>query len=312
MDCLYKFITGQMEAFEKNKRAPSIYTIFSSIFYVSVGMAIKKLRDVPPCEILFFRSIICFFANLALLKVSNTPTYATTNKLHFMIMFRILFGTLAHFCYYQAISMMNLSDAMAIFLTTPIVTTLLASVILKESLQKQIIVSILVSFAGILLIVKPPFLMEAIGLSESAAELSVAGLIICAVFALFESLTNLVIKSIGKQISVLAVIQYVYIAGILFNSTLMVIRDEFNPNVYTVEKFGWIFTLSILNFLAQLIYNRALQLGKTSEVVPITYSQVVMSFLVDIVVFSKEISLLSVVGAFMIIGGNYSIIMQKK
>lgn len=97
-------------------------------------MAIKKLKDIPPCEILFFRSVICFLANFALLNVSNTPTYATTKKLHFMIMFRVLFGTLAHFSYYQAISMMNLSDAMAIFLTTPIVTTLMASVFLKEAL----------------------------------------------------------------------------------------------------------------------------------------------------------------------------------
>jgi len=94
--------------------------------------------------------------------------------------------------------MMNLSDAMAIFLTTPIVTTVLAAIFLKEGLQKQIILSILVSFVGILLIVKPPFILNALGFSDTVSELTVAGLIICAVFALFESMTNLVIKALGK------------------------------------------------------------------------------------------------------------------
>ena len=89
---------------------------------------------------------------------------------------------------------------------------------------------------------------------------------------------------------------------------LMVARDEFRLEAYDSTTFAWIFALAILNFLAQLIYNRALQLGKTSEVVPITYSQVVMSFIVDTVVFSKDLSMLSVLGAVMIIGGNYSII----
>lgn len=117
-----------------------------------------------------------------------------------MVMFRCFFGTLAHFCYYQAISMMNLSDAMAIFLTTPIVTTILASIFLSEGFQKAVLASIIVSFIGILLIVKPPFIFNALGIgnSSSSSELSVVGLIICAVFAIFESATNLVIKALGR------------------------------------------------------------------------------------------------------------------
>jgi drug/metabolite transporter (DMT)-like permease len=195
-----------MSVFEKNNRAPSIYTIMSSTFYVAVGLAIKKIKGIPASEILFFRSVICYIANYALIRLNKVPIYAPTDKLHFMVMFRCLFGTIAHFCYYQAISMMNLSDAMAIFLTTPIVTTVLAAVFLKEGLKKEIIFSILVSFLGILLIVKPPFILKALGFSNVISELTVVGLVVCAVFALFESLTNLVIKALGKQMSVLSVI----------------------------------------------------------------------------------------------------------
>lgn len=163
-------------------------------------MAIKKLKSVPATEILFFRSVICYISNYFLIKINNVSVYTPTKKLHFMVMFRCFFGTLAHFCYYQAISMMNLSDAMAIFLTTPIVTTILASIFLSEGFQKAVLASIIVSFIGILLIVKPPFIFNALGIgnSSSSSELSVVGLIICAVFAIFESATNLVIKALGR------------------------------------------------------------------------------------------------------------------
>ncbi len=55
---------------------------------------------------------------------------------------------------------MNLSDAVAIFLTSPIWTSILAGLMIKEEkLDSTIIITILVSFCGILLIVKPHFIM---------------------------------------------------------------------------------------------------------------------------------------------------------
>ena len=64
---------------------------------------------------------------------------------------------------------MNLSDAIAIFLTSPIWTSILAGIFIKEEkLDKSIFITILVSFFGILLIVKPAFLMEKLGLSNGA------------------------------------------------------------------------------------------------------------------------------------------------
>lgn len=162
-------------------------------------------------------------ANWFLMYYNKAEPYAPTVKLHNMVFFRCVFGTLAHFCYYLAISIMQLSDAVAIFLTTPIWTTLMASVILKEKMKSAIFISIIVSFFGILLIVKPPFLFSMILDMPVPASggVSLAGITVCFVFSFFESATNLVIKGIGKQMNVLSVIQYVYTAGVMFNGLLL-------------------------------------------------------------------------------------------
>jgi len=100
MEYIFNKITNGMNVFEKNKAAPSIYTLCSSTFYVAVGLAIKKIKGIPASEILFFRSVICYIANYFLIKLNKVPIYTPTDKLHFMVMFRCFFGTIAHFCYY--------------------------------------------------------------------------------------------------------------------------------------------------------------------------------------------------------------------
>lgn len=63
----------------------------------------------------------------------------------------------ATICFFSAIELMPLAEATAITFTSPMITALLAAIILKEPAGRTTIVASVVAFAGVLLILRPNF-----------------------------------------------------------------------------------------------------------------------------------------------------------
>lgn len=64
---------------------------------------------------------------------------------------------LATICFFSAIALMPLAEATAITFTSPMITALLAAVILKEPAGRSTIIASVVAFVGVLLILRPNF-----------------------------------------------------------------------------------------------------------------------------------------------------------
>ena len=64
---------------------------------------------------------------------------------------------IATICFFSAITLMPLAEATAITFTSPMITALLAAVILKEPVGKATIMASVIAFAGVLLILRPNF-----------------------------------------------------------------------------------------------------------------------------------------------------------
>lgn len=108
---VYYRITSKIERFEENSKSPAIYALVGSFFYVMVGLCVKKLDGIPPTQILYFRCIFSMIINSAVIKVGKHEVYPKDKGMFKLLIMRSIFGGLAHICYYQAISMLNLSDA---------------------------------------------------------------------------------------------------------------------------------------------------------------------------------------------------------
>jgi drug/metabolite transporter (DMT)-like permease len=63
----------------------------------------------------------------------------------------------ATICFFSAVFLMPLAEATAITFTSPMITALLAAIILKESAGRATITASLVAFCGVLLILRPNF-----------------------------------------------------------------------------------------------------------------------------------------------------------
>jgi len=72
-----------------------------------------------------------------------------------------------------------------------------------------------------------------------------------------------------------------------------------------------IFVMYIMGWLGQLLMSKALQIEVAGRVTLINYSQIVMLFISDVVIFKYKVNYVDVLGTVMIIGCNFTIALLK-
>ncbi len=129
--------------------------IIASILWGLAGILAKMISGMPVQSIIFYRvafASIIFF--IALLISGNLNIIKLGDKKCFLLLFAILqTGTMmAYF-----VSLLNASVSVAVLLlyTAPVYVTLFSPWLLKESSTKKGIIALVLSFAGVVLIVDP-------------------------------------------------------------------------------------------------------------------------------------------------------------
>ena len=109
-------------------------------------------EDMSALEIVFFRNLIGVLIILYALK--HTAPKLTGGKFHLLII-RGVFGFLAMILFFYTITVIPLGEAITLNKTSPLFGTVLAFYLLKEHLNIQTVVALLIGFLGIVLITKP-------------------------------------------------------------------------------------------------------------------------------------------------------------
>ena len=100
----------------------------------------------------FYRNILGIMIILYSLK--RIPVSLNTSKLHLLFM-RGLFGALAMMFFFYTIANIPLGEAVILNKTSPFFVTILAFYLIKESINKYTIFSLIIGFVGIVLVIKP-------------------------------------------------------------------------------------------------------------------------------------------------------------
>ena len=147
--------------------------ITAAILWSLVGIIVKNIHGMSAQSIIFYRvgfAFIIFFASL--LVSGNLNIVKLHEKKSYIILFSILqIATMV--CYF--ISIMNASVSIAVLLlsTAPIYITIFSPWLLKEKIRKGGIIALVISIAGILLIVDPgklDFKLSSIGILAGIAS----------------------------------------------------------------------------------------------------------------------------------------------
>ncbi|APW66025.1 EamA family transporter [Poseidonibacter parvus] len=130
-----------------------LFMLFSA-FFGALNSAVAKVlsQSMDPIEIVFYRNLLGVLIILYTLK--KLPVSINISKLHLLFL-RGLFGTIAMLFFFYTIATIPLGEAIILNKTSPFFVTILAFYLMKESINFNTFIALIIGFVGLVLIIKP-------------------------------------------------------------------------------------------------------------------------------------------------------------
>ena len=257
------------------KKNNVLLQIISSFFFAILGMQIKFLSESLSIEgIVFYRCFLGTIFTLLIIyfkKDSAKLIYTQNMAIQFL---RAFFGTIAMFFGYSALTFIPIAQASVISFTKVFFVSLLASLILKENLNKTILISAIAGFTGILIIVEPNGFDNIYGSAFAIiSSVFVACGIICSSF-------------LSRKNKTLTIIFYhsfysTLICTLFFYSKIPILNGN---------EIISILLITVTAMIGQFFNTESYRFGKTSIIVLLGYSRIIFSFVLGFVFLSEELN----------------------
>ena len=284
------------------------YMLYASVLFAFMGAAAKELSDsMSSVEVVFFRNIFGVF--LILISIYNSPLKQMGGKF-WLLVFRGMAGFIALLFFFYNIAEISLGEAMTFSKTSTIFTAIIAYFLLKEKLGIKGWLGVFVGFIGIVFITefdgssleKTDYLGILSGVGAALAYTSVREL-----RNYYDSraivLSFMTIGTIGPLILMI-------ISSFYSNESL-----DFMLGTFVMPQANdWIYIilLGIFATLAQIYMTKAYSFAKAGIIGTISYSNIVFSIILGLILGDSFPSFLIVLGILLIIFSGFLVSGKKE
>ena len=291
------------ETSEKEDGSKSVFDIVNKLPYIGLFMALlssllfslssvvmKKMEAFSFGEFAMTQNIALLVLTIPPLAYCKAPVLPKNNKLYLFL--RSIFGVASYFFLFHAFMHLPLGDATVILSSTPVFVTIFGRIFLQEPCDLPRAFVILLTTVGLVLVAQPPFLFGDASNGETLQWKGVASALACNI--------------IGSSIYILLrVLQDIHVLTILLSTSIVGFAITV-PIVYFVgfssaflrwENIWKISGMSVLIFSTQLLKTKALQLEEAGPVAILSSSNVAFSFLLQYLLFGEDLSIMSLIGA---------------
>lgn len=254
----------------------------------SVGFSIMALcvklasQNLPSLEIVFFRSLIGSVMISAVLWKKNLSLWGQNRVL---MTLRGLMGFIALSLHFYTIEHLPLGTAVMLNYTGPIFAAIFAVVLLKERLSPLLGSMILISFAGVYLLV---------GADVQALDFTVFLGLLSAVFV---GIVYVLIRAIHDRESVFTIIFYFTLVSTVGSVFYLPFGFKWPDTAEWLLLLG----VGIGSFYGQMWFTLSLRKAPTALVSPFAYLTPLLSFVYGLVFFQERLTTISILGAVLII-----------
>lgn len=186
--------------------------------------------------------------------------------------------------YAYALHYLGLAPTNALFITFPIIVTVLSVPILGETVGWRRWLAVIGGFIGTLLIIKPGF-----GVFHPAALIA---LLAALMFALYNTLTRLA----SRQDSSASAVLYFGLVGFVASS----LSAPFHWQPPSGEQIAWLLTISTTGIIGHYLLIRSLALAPATLLQPFNYTILLWALLLGWLLFGEVLDGLSLAGAALI------------
>jgi drug/metabolite transporter (DMT)-like permease len=253
----------------------------SALLFAGVGALVKAASTNLPTEVIvFFRNAVAMAFLLPWLKIRHRNLSLKTScpQLHLL---RAAAGLSAMYCFFIALKLLRLADAMLLCYTLPIFIPIIEWCWLKEPVSRQTKIAVIVGFIGIALVLKPGF-----GLFQAAGLVGLAS-------GLLAALAIVGIRRMTATEPVVRVVFYFTVFGTLVSAVPLAWAWK-NPDGPIL----WVLcAMGVLAIMAQMCLTKGYSLAPAGQVGPFNYGNVVFAALLGWIFWDETLDGLTLAGA---------------
>ncbi len=199
-------------------------------------------------------------------------------------------------CFFWAISLMPLADALAIVFVSPLVVTALSPWLLGETVGLRRWSAVVVGFIGACIIIRPGPEM----FSSGALLALAAGTL----YALYLIATRRLAGSAPPMITLF----YTALVGALLLSLIV----PFTWTTPNLEQIGWMASLGLIAAVGHFLVIKAFQMAPASLLAPYGYSEIVMATVVGYLIFGDFPDYWSWIGVSIVIASGIYVSIRER
>jgi len=272
----------------------------SAFFFSLMSLLVKQLGErLPSQEVVMARALVGAVLSYAMVRHARLSPWGVNRRVLF---WRGLFGFGALSCYFFALTRLPIAEATVIQFTSPIWTSALAAVVLKERVGKQLALCGAVSLVGVLLVARPGFLF-----GSSSAGLDPVGLGVALLGSLLTAAAYVSVRQASKTDDPLVIVFYfAWIAVLLGVPTAA-------PVLILPQGWEWamLATVGVATQIAQVFLTRGLKLETAGRASSVGYAQIVFATGWGAIFFAELPDLLAGAGALLIVVSTITLAMTQ-
>ncbi|MDP6786393.1 MAG: DMT family transporter [Rhodospirillales bacterium] len=225
--------------------------------------------DLHPFEMAFFRCVFGLIVLAPLIFRHGIEPFKT-QRLGLHALRGVLQGAVL-LMFFLALSMIPMATVQALFFTSPLFATLLALVVLGETIRARRITALVVGFGGVLVVLRPGF-----GALEPGALLMLAA-------AATWGSAIIVIKILSRTESSLTATLYptLFVTPIALVAALPYWRWP------TVDELGWMALLGTFATLSHLSLAQAFKEADVTAIMPVDFTKLIWAALAGYLLFAE-------------------------
>ncbi len=259
------------------------YMLISTFAFACMNATVKYLENVSAYQIVFFRSASSLIFTFTFLLKNNIPILGNNKKL---LILRGVVGVTSMTLFFMSVKYLSVGTAVSLRYLAPIFAGIFAVFFLKERIWPLQWLFFVMAFLGVLV------------LKGLDSQINSTGLILVIIAAITSGLVYNIISKIGKSEHPVVVVNYFMVIATLTGLFL-----SLNSWVTPVG-IEWVllFSLGVFGYYGQVFMTKAFQNGKTDQIAPIKYVEVLFTVMFGLLLFNEIYSIWSLLGISLIIG----------
>ena len=243
-------------------------TLCFGVMAIAIRLASHTLSTV---EIAFFRNFFGLMTVLPLVMRMDPAALRTKQLPRYFV--RCVIGIFSMLCGFWAIGHLPLAQAISLSYSSPVFVTILAAVMLGETVRGRRWAAVAAGFIGVLVIVRP-FSHEFTG-----------GTLIALLAAVLSAVVAIQIKQLARVDAANTIVLYTYLFWVPISLIPALFAWEWPQGIVWL----WVIGAGLFGTGGQVLWTHALKLGEVSALTPISFSQLPLVALVGWLWFNESV-----------------------